>query len=184
MLPHSEEVEMKNRVIVASLLAVVLALPAFAQQTTTTTPSQPAASQPAQNSQAAPADQNAPAAAQPAQAAPADQNAPAAAQPAQAAPADQNAPASTQAGASGKQPLQPDTHEGFWVKLNPFARKKYVQRQTQPIRDRVNELDELTSANSKMIKDVDSRAQEGVRLASTKANEADQHAIEAGNQAE
>src|SRR5438445_13644653 len=168
MLPHSEEVEMKNRLIVALLLAVVLALPAFAQQTTSTTPSQPAASQPAQNSQAAPADQNAPAAAQPAQAAPA--------QPAQAAPADQNAPAAAQAGASGKQPLQPDTHEGFWGKLNPFARKKYVQRQTQPIRDRVNELDELTSANSKMIKDVDSRAQEGIRLASTKANEADQHA--------
>src|SRR6202171_5869790 len=168
MLPHSEEVEMKNRVIVALLLAVVLALPAFAQQTTSTTPSQPAASQPAQNSQAAPA----------------DQSAPAAAQPAQVAPADQNTPASTQAGASGKQPLQPDTHEGFWGKLNPFARKKYVQRQTQPIRDRVNELDELTSANSKMIKDVDSRAQEGVRLASTKANEADQHAIEAGNKAQ
>ena len=168
MLPHSEEVEMKNRVIVALLLAVVLALPAFAQQTTSTTPSQPAASQPAQNSQAAPA----------------DQNAPAAAQPAQAAPADQNAPAAAQAGASGKQPLQPDTHEGFWGKLNPFARKKYVQRQTQPIRDRVNELDELTSANSKMIKDVDSRAQEGIRLASTKANEADQHAIDAGNKAQ
>src|SRR5204863_6426629 len=188
MLPQLEEVEMKNRVIIALLLAVVLALPAFAQQTTTTTPSQPAASQPAQNSQAAPGDQNAPAAA-PAPAAPADQNAPAAAQPASAqpastAPADQNAPASAQAGASGKQPLQPDTHEGFWGKLNPFARKKYVQRQTQPIRDRVNELDELTSANSKMIKDVDSRAQEGVRLASTKANEADQHAIEAGNKAQ
>jgi outer membrane protein OmpA-like peptidoglycan-associated protein len=175
---------MKNRLIVALLLAVVLALPAFAQQTTPTTQDQPAASQPAPSSQAAPADQNAPAAAQPAQAAPADQNAPAAAQPASTAPADQNAPASTQAGASGKQPLQPDTHEGFWGKLNPFARKKYVQRQTQPIRDRVNELDELTSANSKMIKDVDSRAQEGVRLASTKANEADQHAIEAGNKAQ
>jgi outer membrane protein OmpA-like peptidoglycan-associated protein len=165
MLPHSEEVEMKNRVIVALLLAFALALPAFAQQTTTTTPSQPAASQPA--------DQNAPAATQPAQTTPA-----------QTAPADQTAPASTQAGASGKQPLAPDTHEGFWGKLNPFARKKYVQRQTQPIRDRVNELDELTSANSKMIKDVDSRAQEGVRLASTKANEADQHAIEAGNKAQ
>ncbi len=55
--------------------------------------------------------------------------------------------------------MQPDTHEGFWGKINPFARKKYVQRQTAPIRDRVNELDELTSSNSKMIKDTDSRAQ-------------------------
>jgi outer membrane protein OmpA-like peptidoglycan-associated protein len=80
--------------------------------------------------------------------------------------------------------LQPDTHEGFWGHLNPFARKKYVQRQTQPIRDRVNELDELTASNSKMIKDVDSRAQQGIQLASSKANEADQHAIDAGNRAQ
>jgi outer membrane protein OmpA-like peptidoglycan-associated protein len=87
-------------------------------------------------------------------------------------------------GASGKPALQPDTHEGFWGKINPFARKKYVQRQTAPIRDRVNELDELTASNTKMIKDVDSRASEGIRLASAKASEADQHAIDAGNKAQ
>jgi len=85
--------------------------------------------------------------------------------------------------ATGKTPLAPDTHEGFWGKVNPFARKKYVQRQTAPIRDRINELDELTASNSKMIKDVDSRAQAGIQLASAKANEADQHAIDAGNKA-
>ena len=85
--------------------------------------------------------------------------------------------------ATGK-PLQPPAREGFWGHLNPFARKKYVQRQTEPIRDRLNELDELTAANSKMIKDVDSRAQQGIQLASTKANEADQHAIDAGNKAQ
>jgi outer membrane protein OmpA-like peptidoglycan-associated protein len=102
----------------------------------------------------------------------------------QTAPQAAPAAASTEPGASGKQPLQPDTHEGFWGKLNPFARKKYVQRQTQPIRDRVNELDELTANNSKMIKDVDSRAQQGIQLASNKANEADQHAIDAGNRAQ
>jgi outer membrane protein OmpA-like peptidoglycan-associated protein len=98
--------------------------------------------------------------------------------------ADQAAPATTKAEtATGKQPLTPDTKEGFWGKLNPFARKKYVQRQTAPIQDRVNELDELTAANSKMIKDVDARAQQGIQLASNKANEADQHAIDAGNRA-
>ena len=80
--------------------------------------------------------------------------------------------------------MQPPAREGFWGKVNPFARKKYVQRQTDPIRDRVNELDELTAANSKMIKDVDSRAQQGIQLASAKANEADQHAIDAGNKAQ
>ena len=36
--------------------------------------------------------------------------------------------------------MQPDTHEGFWGKINPFARKKYVQRQTAPIRDRVKDV--------------------------------------------
>jgi outer membrane protein OmpA-like peptidoglycan-associated protein len=134
MLPHLEDLEMKNRLFVALLLTAVLALPALAQQAATTTQDQPAAA--------------------------------------------------ATAGASGKPALQPDTHEGFWGKVNPFARKKYVQRQTAPIRDRVNELDELTSSNTKMIKDTDSRAQEGIRLASTKANEADQHAIDAGNKAQ
>ncbi len=126
---------MKNRVTVALVLAVLMALPALAQQAATTTQ-------------------------------------------------DQQQPAATSTGASGKPALQPDTHEGFWGKINPFARKKYVQRQTAPIRDRVNELDELTNANSKMIKDVDARATEGIRLASTKANEADQHALEATNKAQ
>jgi hypothetical protein len=82
----------------------------------------------------------------------------------QAAPTTQDQPAAA-AGASGKPALQPDTHEGFWGKINPFARKKYVQRQTAPIRDRVNELDELTSSNTKMIKDTDSRSQAGIQLA-------------------
>jgi outer membrane protein OmpA-like peptidoglycan-associated protein len=85
--------------------------------------------------------------------------------------------------ATGKQPLQTPAREGFWGRVNPFARKKYVQRQTEPIRDRVNELDELTAANGKAIKDTDARAQAGIKLASDKANEADQHAIDAGNKA-
>src|ERR1700723_4395361 len=85
--------------------------------------------------------------------------------------------------ASGKQPLQPEAREGFWGRVNPFARKKYVQRQTEPIRDRVNALDELTSSNSKAIKDTDSRPQAGIKLASDKADAADQHAIDAGNKA-
>ena len=69
----------------------------------------------------------------------------------QTAPQATSQPATKADSATGKEPLQPDSKEGFWGKLNPFARKKYVQRQTDPIRDRVNELDELTSANSKMI---------------------------------
>jgi outer membrane protein OmpA-like peptidoglycan-associated protein len=127
---------MRNLTIFALLLAVTLAVPAFAQQTSTT----------------------------------------------QAQTAAQ--PATKADNATGKDPLQPDTREGFWGHLNPFARKKYVARQTQPIRDRINELDELTASNSKAIKDTDARAQQGIQLASAKASEADQHAIDAGNKAQ
>jgi outer membrane protein OmpA-like peptidoglycan-associated protein len=84
---------------------------------------------------------------------------------------------------SARQPLEPDYHQGFWGKLNPFARKKYVQNQLTPLRNRVNELDDLTAANAKQIKDVDARAQEGIRMADAKASQADQHAIEAGDRA-
>ena len=148
---------MKNRLLVALFVAVVLALPAIAQ-TSLTSQDQPAASQPAQATQTAPA--------------------------ASSSTDQASSTSSPTVGATGKQPLQPETREGFWGKMNPFARKKYVQRQTQPIRDRVNELDELTANNSKMIKDVDSRAQQGIQLASAKANEADQHAVDAGNRAQ
>jgi outer membrane protein OmpA-like peptidoglycan-associated protein len=110
---------------------------------------------------------------------------------AQTTSSDQNQPAAQQSqstdtstgNATGKAPLAPPSREGFWGRINPFARKKYVQRQTEPIRDRVNELDELTSQNGKQIKDVDSRATAGIKLASDKANEADQHALDAGNKA-
>jgi len=99
----------------------------------------------------------------------------------------QTQPAATSAtstdNATGKAPLAPPSREGFWGRVNPFARKSYVKRQTEPIRDRVNELDELTDANSKAIKDTDSRAQAGIKMASDKADAADQHAVDAGNKA-
>ena len=99
-----------------------------------------------------------------------------------------NSPAATQSTqstdtATGKQPLQPPSREGFWGRVNPFARKNYVKRQTDPIRDRVNELDDLTAANGKAIKDTDARAQAGIKMASDKANDADQHAIDVGKKA-
>jgi len=95
-----------------------------------------------------------------------------------------SAPATTSTDtATGKQPLQAPTREGFWGRVNPFARKTYVKRQTDPIRDRVNELDDLTAANSKAIRDTDTRAQAGIKMASDKADVADQHAVDAGNKA-
>jgi hypothetical protein len=77
-----------------------------------------------------------------------------------------NTPAASTDTATGKAPLAPPSREGFWGRVNPFARKSYVKRQTEPIRDRVNELDDLTAANSKNIKDTDARAQAGIKMAS------------------
>jgi outer membrane protein OmpA-like peptidoglycan-associated protein len=137
---------MKNRTIFAALLALILAIPAFAQDNSTSQ------NQSSQN---------------------------------QAAPATATTSTGTSAdSATGKAPLQPEAREGFWGRVNPFARKKYVARQTTPIRDRINELDELTASNTKAIKDTDARAQQGIQLASAKATEADQHAVEAGNKAQ
>jgi outer membrane protein OmpA-like peptidoglycan-associated protein len=136
---------MTNRTIFALALAGVLAVPAFAQDSSTSQ-TQPTTAQSSSSTS-------------------------------------MTQPATKADSATGKDPLQPETREGFWGRVNPFARKKYVARQTQPIRDRVNELDELTASNTKAIKDTDARAQQGIQLASAKANEADQHAIDAGNKA-
>ena len=157
---------MKNRGWMALLLALALAVPALAQQSST----DQAQSNSGASTQAAPATQT-------------DQSTQAPASSTQTTGQASTAQGgSTQTGA--RQPLAVDKKQGFWGKLNPFARKKYVQKQLSPVRDRVNELDELTAENSKNIKDVDSRAQEGIRLASAKANEADQHATDAGNRAQ
>jgi hypothetical protein len=96
-------------------------------------------------------------------------------------------------GASDRQPLRAPTPANFWdgddpnivnLVTHPFANKAYVQGQTRPIRDRLNELDELTSENSRMIKDADSRAQRGIQMASEKSRVVDQHATDAMNRAQ
>jgi len=142
---------MKNCILVTLLFSIVLALPAFAQQTNSNSSAQPPAS------------------------------------------ADRTAPASRSVGTTGREPLKPMSSGDFWdgdepnavnLVTHPFARKAYVQRQIRPIRDRINELDALTASNSKMIKDVDGSAQQGIQLVSAKTNEADQHAIDAGKKAQ
>ncbi len=78
--------------------------------------------------------------------------------------------------------LVPQTRQGFWGKINPFARKKYVQTQLSPIRDRVNELDELTASNGRALTDLDSRATAGIHDAQSRANQASQTADQAQQQ--
>lgn len=145
---------MNKHYLISLSLAAVLAVPAMAQNQSN--PSD----QPQPQTQAQPA-----------------------AQP--SAPATQAQPAAQTAdvGATGKEPLKYERHEGFWGHLNPFARKKYVNKQLDPVRGRVNELDELTAKNAKTISDTDARATEGIRGAMSKANDADAHAVDAGNRA-
>jgi outer membrane protein OmpA-like peptidoglycan-associated protein len=110
-----------------------------------------------------------------------------------AASGDQAASGSQSVSASDRQPIPPPVSTNFWdgddpnlvnLVAHPFANKKYVERRVGPIRDRLNELDQLTSENGRTIKDVDGRAQQGIQLASEKVSLADQHASDAGNKAQ
>lgn len=84
--------------------------------------------------------------------------------------------------ATGK-PLTMESKEGFWGHMNPLARKKWVKRQIDPIKDRDNELDQLQAKNANDIRDVDTRSQAGIHRAMDAANTADQHAQDAANKA-
>jgi len=138
---------MKNSISTTLLVSIALALPGFAQQSSSTA----------------------------------------------SAPQSTSASSSQNASSGEREPIKADTPQSFWdgddpnvvnLVTHPFANKKYVQRHVAPIRDRINELDELTSENAKSIKDVDGRAQHGIQLASEKSSLADQHATAAGNQAQ
>lgn len=101
----------------------------------------------------------------------------------QTAPAAKQDAADTSSYATGK-PLQTQSKEGFWGHMNPLARKKWVHRQVDPVKDRVNELDQLQAKNANDIKDVDSRAQAGIKRASDAAAQADAHAQQASSRAD
>jgi OmpA family len=73
--------------------------------------------------------------------------------------------------------------EGFWGRMNPFASKKWVKRETDPINDRLSELDDVNARNARDIKDVDARAQAGILRAQNSADAADQTANTANQQA-
>ena len=108
------------------------------------------------------------------------QNAPQQTDPTVPAPAAQD----NSAGYATGKPLEMQSKEGFWGHVNPFARKKWVARQVDPIRERTNELDELQAKNANDIKDVDSRATAGVNRAMSAAAAADAHAGDAANRAD
>ncbi len=85
---------------------------------------------------------------------------------------------------TGKAPLPEKSNEGFWGHMNPFARKKWVNRQLDPVKDRLNELDQLQAKNAADIKDVDQRAQNGIHAAQSTADQANQVATNANQTAQ
>ncbi len=94
---------------------------------------------------------------------------------------------------AGKEPAQPASRQDFWdgdepsaaaLIFHPFASKEYVRRHLQTIQDRVNELDEITASHRKLIREVDARAQQGIQLASAKADLGNEHALDAANRAQ
>jgi len=62
--------------------------------------------------------------------------------------------------------------------------KKYVRNQTTPIINNVNELDDQTAKNTRDIRDVNTRAQQGIAQVNSKADAADQKAMAAGQSAD
>jgi hypothetical protein len=81
-------------------------------------------------------------------------------------------------------PYVPPAKEGFWGRVNPFARKSWVKKQTDPINSRLSELDEVNAKNARDIADVDTRAQAGISKAQAAADAANQTATAAGQQAQ
>jgi outer membrane protein OmpA-like peptidoglycan-associated protein len=110
---------------------------------------------------------------------------PAMAQQAQSASEPQSAPpAAVQPTSPSTSSANADEREGFWGRINPMARKKWVKKRLDPINDRLTELDEVNAKNSQQIKDVDARAQAGIHQAQSAADAANQTATEAGNRAQ
>jgi len=95
-----------------------------------------------------------------------------------------NAPSTAQQPSQTAKPLNSQSKEGFWGRVNPMARKKWVKKQTDPINDRLTELDEVNAKNAKDIQDVDARAQSGIKQAQSTAEAANQTATAASTQAQ
>ncbi len=68
-------------------------------------------------------------------------------------------------------------------KLWPFASKKHIKKQVDPLTGRVSELEEIGKRQDAEIKAMDERAQTGIRMAMNKTDEADTKAMEADRKA-
>ena len=95
-------------------------------------------------------------------------------------------------GSTCKEPLTPSTTGDFWNGNEPnvanifghyITSKKDVREDIKPIQNCLDDLDAAATEHTRLIKDMDSRNQQGIQLASSKTSEADSHGTDATNRA-
>jgi len=64
------------------------------------------------------------------------------------------------------------------------ATKKYVRNEAAPVINKTNELDDLTAKNTRDIRDVDTRSQQGIQGVNDRIASVDQKALAAGQAAD
>jgi len=77
----------------------------------------------------------------------------------------------------------PSNMEAGMGKLWPFASKKHIKKQVDPVSGRVSELEEISRQHGTQIKEIDERTQAALRATMSQVEAADVKAIAAGQKA-
>lgn len=77
----------------------------------------------------------------------------------------------------------PPSMEAGMGKLWPFASKKHIKKQVDPVSGRVSELEEISRQHGTQIKEIDERTQAALRATMSQVEAADGKAIAAGQKA-
>ena len=79
--------------------------------------------------------------------------------------------------------IMPPSMEAGMGKLWPFASKKHIKKQVDPVTGRVSELEEISRQHGTQIKEIDERTQAALRGTMSQVEAADLKAIAAGQKA-
>jgi outer membrane protein OmpA-like peptidoglycan-associated protein len=79
--------------------------------------------------------------------------------------------------------VMPPSMEAGMGKLWPFASKKHIKKQVDPVSGRVSELEEIGRQHGTQIKEIDERTQAALRATMSQVEGADVKAIAAGQKA-
>ena len=79
--------------------------------------------------------------------------------------------------------MLPPSMEAGMGKLWPFASKKHIKQQVDPVSGRVSELEEISKKHGAQIKEIDERTQSALRTTMSQVEVADAKAIAAGQKA-